>query len=157
MIGSMKDHMINKQRKNKAFSLVEILIVIVMISAGILPIYSLIHTGHKRIARADTRILATLFGTSAVELARTLGYDKAQRMQNDEEFLELVDTADKNGFTMEMMQSKEAIRPLPKGAAETFLLKVVITVTPKNRTAIPATAEVPTFMTILSDPRYSYY
>jgi Tfp pilus assembly protein PilV len=157
LIGSMKDHMINKQRKNKAFSLVEILIVIVMISAGILPIYSLIHTGHKRIARADTRILATLFGTSAVELARTLGYDKAQRMQNDEEFLELVDTADKNGFTMEMMQSKEAIRPLPKGAAETFLLKVVITVTPKNRTAIPATAEVPTFMTILSDPRYSYY
>lgn len=158
MIGSMKDQMINhRKNKTKAFSLVEILIVIVMISAGILPIYSLIHTGHKRIARADTRILATLFGTSAIELARTLGYDKAQRMHNDEEFLELLETADRNGFTLEMSQSKELLSPLPKGAAETFLLKIVITVTPKNQTAIPATAEVPTFITILTDPRYSYY
>ncbi len=161
LIGSMKDQMIKKsenmRNKKKAFSLVEILIVIVMISAGILPIYSLIHSGHKRIARADTRILATLFGTSAIELARTLGYDKAQKMPNDEDFLELVETAEKNGFIMQMSQSKEALRPLPKGAVETFLLKIVITVSPKNKTSIPSSAEVPTFMTILTDPRYSYY
>lgn len=148
--------MIKKNRK-KAFSLVEILVVIVMISAGILPIYSLIHSGQKRISRADTRILATLFGTSAIELARTLGYDKAQRMENDEDYLELKATAEKNGFEMDIDKALHKVEPIPKNATEMYLLRIKITVAPKNRSAIPETAEVPTFMTILTDPRYSYY
>ena len=115
--------MIKKNRK-KAFSLVEILVVIVMISAGILPIYSLIHSGQKRISRADTRILATLFGTSAIELARTLGYDKAQRMVNDEDYQELVATAAKNGFEMEMEQVLHKVEPIPKNATEMYLLRI---------------------------------
>jgi type II secretory pathway pseudopilin PulG len=156
LTGNTRDQMIKKDRK-KAFSLVEILVVIVMISAGILPIYSLIHSGQKRISRADTRILATLFGTSAIELARTLGYDKAQRMVNDEDYQELVATAAKNGFEMEMEQVLHKVEPIPKNATEMYLLRIKITVAPKNRSAIPETAEVPTFMTILTDPRYSYY
>lgn len=143
--------------KKKAFSLVEILVVIVMISAGILPIYSLIHSGQKRISRADTKILATLFGTSAIELARTLGYDKAQRIQNDEDYLELVATAEKNGFEMTMEQALQQVTPIPKNATEMYLLRIKVTVTPKNRAAIAASAEVPTFLTILTDPRYSFY
>jgi len=148
--------MIKKNRK-KAFSLVEILVVIVMISAGILPIYSLIHSGQKRISRADTRILATLFGTSAIELARTLGYDKAQRMVNDEDYQELVATAAKNGFEMEMEQVLHKVEPIPKNATEMYLLRIKITVATKNKNEIPETAEVPTFMIILTVPRYSYY
>ncbi len=147
--------MINKNR-NKAFSLVEILIVIMMISAGILPIYSLIRSGQKRIVRADTRTIATLFGTSALELARTLGYDKAQKLHNDDDFIELQKTADKNGFELAFDQVLHSVAPLPEGAKPMYLLRIRITVTSKVRTA-QSDVPVLTFVTILTDPRYNYY
>jgi len=140
----------------RAFSLVEILIVIMMITAGILPIYSLMQSGQKRIVRADTRTMATLFGASAVELARTLGYDKAQKLHNDEEYMELVKTADKHGFEMHFEPTLQPVTPLPKDAKPLFLLRIKITVVSKHRTA-ETDVPVLTFVSILTDPRYNYY
>ncbi|PKL42533.1 MAG: hypothetical protein CVV41_13350 [Candidatus Riflebacteria bacterium HGW-Riflebacteria-1] len=147
--------MMNKSRR-QAFSLVEILIVIMMITAGILPIYSLMQSGQKRIVRADTRTMATLFGTSAIELARTLGYDKAQKLHNDEEYLELQKTADNNGFEMHFEPTLQPVTPLPPGAKPMFLLRIKITVVSKYRTA-ETDVPVLTFVSILTDPRYNYY
>ncbi len=146
----------NRSRVHSGFSLVEILIVIMMITAGILPIYSLMQSGQKRIVRADTRTMATLFGTSAIELARTLGYDKAQKLQNDEEYMELVKTADKNGFEMHFEPTLQPVMPLPKNAKPLYLLRIKITVVSKHRTA---SDDVPvlTFVSLLTDPRYNFY
>lgn len=146
----------NRSSVNSGFSLVEILIVIMMITAGILPIYSLMQSGQKRIVRADTRTMATLFGTSAIELARTLGYDKAQKLQNDEEYMELVKTADKNGFEMHFEPTLQPVMPLPKNAKPLYLLRIKITVVSKHRTA---SDDVPilTFVSLLTDPRYNFY
>jgi len=148
--------MMNRSSVNSGFSLVEILIVIMMITAGILPIYSLMQSGQKRIVRADTRTMATLFGTSAIELARTLGYDKAQKLQNDEEYMELVKTADKNGFEMHFEPTLQPVMPLPKNAKPLYLLRIKITVVSKHRTA---SDDVPilTFVSLLTDPRYNFY
>mgnify|MGYP000930415259 CR=1 FL=1 len=148
--------MIKLKNKNKAFSLVEILIVIMMISAGILPIYSLMRSGQKRIVRADTRTMATLFGTSAIELARTLGYDKAQRLHKDEEYLELQKTAAENGFDMMFEPTLQPVTPLPQGAKPLFLLRIKITVVSKHKTA-ESDVPVLTFVSILTDPRYNFY
>ena len=146
----------NRSIVRSGFSLVEILIVIMMITAGILPIYSLMQSGQKRIVRADTRTMATLFGTSAIELARTLGYDKAQKLQNDEEYMELVKTADKNGFEMHFEPTLQPVMPLPKNAKPLYLLRIKITVVSKHRTA---SDDVPvlTFVSLLTDPRYNFY
>jgi len=148
--------MMNRSIVRSGFSLVEILIVIMMITAGILPIYSLMQSGQKRIVRADTRTMATLFGTSAIELARTLGYDKAQKLQNDEEYMELVKTADKNGFEMHFEPTLQPVMPLPKNAKPLYLLRIKITVVSKHRTA---SDDVPvlTFVSLLTDPRYNFY
>ncbi|MFZ5951097.1 MAG: type IV pilus modification PilV family protein [Candidatus Rifleibacteriota bacterium] len=143
-------------RNRKAFSLVEILIVIMMISAGILPIYSLMRSGQKRIVRADTRTMATLFGTSALELARTLGYDKAQKLQKDNDFLELQKTAEKNGFELHFEPTLQPVTPLPPKAKPMFLLRIKISVVSKHK---KSESDVPvlTFVTILTDPRYNFY
>lgn len=146
----------NRSAKRKAFSLVEILIVIMMISAGILPIYSLIRSGQKRIIRADTRTIATLFGTSAIELARTLGYDKAQRLHRDDDFIELQKTADKNGFELAFEPVLHQVSPLPPGAKPLSLLRIKITVTSKVKTA-ESDVPVLTFVSLLADPRYNFY
>jgi prepilin-type N-terminal cleavage/methylation domain-containing protein len=145
-----------KSNRKKGFSLVEILIVIMMISAGILPIYSLMRSGQKRIMRADTRTMATLFGTSAIELARTLGYDKAQKLHKDEDFLELQKTADQNGFELRFEPTLQPVTPLPPKAKPMFLLRIKITVVSKHKTA---SSDVPvlTFVSILADPRYNFY
>ena len=148
--------MMVRAQERKGFSLVEILIVIMMITAGILPIYSLMQSGQKRIIRADTRTMATLFGTSAIELARTIGYDKAQKLQNDEEYMELVKTADKNGFEMHFEPTLQPVTPLPKDAKPLFLLRIKITVVSKHRTA-ETDVPVLTFVSLLTDPRYNYY
>ncbi len=148
--------MIHRNSKKQAFSLVEILIVIMMISAGILPIYSLMQSGQKRIVRADTRTMATLFGTSALELARTLGYDKAQRLHKDEEFLELQKTADNNGFELRFEPTLQPVTPLPQGAKPLSLLRIKITVVSKHKTA-ESDVPVLTFVSILTDPRYNFY
>lgn len=146
----------NSSNRRKAFSLVEILIVIMMISAGILPIYSLMRSGQKRIVRADTRTMATLFGTSALELARTLGYDKAQRLHKDDDFLELQKTADKNGFELRFEPTLQPVTPLPQGAKPMFLLRIKITVVSKHKTA-ESDVPVLTFVSIMTDPRYNFY
>ena len=137
------------------FSLIEILIVVMLISAGILPIYSLMKSGQKRIVRADTRVMATLFGTSAIELARTLGYDKAQKLHLDKDFLSLSKSAEQNGFKLEFTPNLQPIRPLPPGAKPMFLLRILITVSPTKRTFTDS--PVLTFVTILTDPRYNFY
>ena len=59
----------------KAFTMVEILLVLVLVSCGLLPVYSLLRTGQQRISRADTKTIATMFGASALELARSIGFD----------------------------------------------------------------------------------
>lgn len=148
--------MIKPRKRNSAFSLVEILIVIVMISAGILPIYSLMRSGQKRIVRADTRTMATLFGTSALELARTLGYDKAQRLHKDDDFLTLQKTAEKNGFEIRFEPTLQPVTPIPQGAKPLFLLRIKITVVSKHKTA-ESDVPVLTFVSILTDPRYNFY
>ena len=150
--------MINISSKNSrnAFSLIEVLIVVMLISAGILPIYSLIQSGNKRIKRADTRTIATLFGTSAIELARTLGYDKAQKLQKDEDFLKLVETAKKNGFEIRFEPTLQPVQPLPQGAKPMFLLRVKITVIATHKKQ-KSDVNVLTFVTILTDPRYNFY
>lgn len=142
--------------RKQGFSLVEILIVIMMISAGILPIYTLMRSGQQRISRADTRTMATLFGTSALELARTTGYDRAQKLDQDEEFQELIKTADENGFEISFEPILQPVTPLPLNAKPLFLLRIKITVAAKRR---QASADIPvlTFVTILTDPRYNYY
>jgi competence protein ComGC len=145
-----------KYCNNKAFSLVEILIVIMMISAGILPIYSLMRSGQKRIVRADTRTMATLFGTSAIELARTIGYDKAQKLHKDDDFLELQKTADKNGFELRFEPTLQPVTPLPPKAKPMFLLRIKISVVSKHKTA-ESDVPVLTFVSILTDPRYNFY
>lgn len=147
---------IGHKYSRKAFSLIEILIVVMLISAGILPIYSLIQSGNKKIKRADTRTMATLFGTSAIELARTLGYDKAQKLNKDEDFLKLAETAKKNGFEIRFEPTLQPVQPLPKGAKPMFLLRVKITVTATHKKK-KSDVKVLTFVTILTDPRYNFY
>ncbi|HNW33612.1 MAG TPA: prepilin-type N-terminal cleavage/methylation domain-containing protein [Candidatus Ozemobacteraceae bacterium] len=147
--------MIDMRRNRAAFSLIEILVVVMMLSAGILPIYSLMKTGQRRIVRADTRVIATLYGASALELARTLGYDRAQKLTMEKDYAELKDNASKNGFNIEVACNLQPLLPLPKGAKPIYLLRVIITVTAVNRTI----SDIPVlrFVTILSDPRYNYY
>ena len=143
-------------KTKQGFSLVEILVVIMMISAGILPIYTLMRSGQQRISRADTRTMATLFGTSALELARTMGYDRAQKLDQDEQFQELLKTADENGFEIGFEPTMQPVTPLPQNAKPLFLLRIKITVAAKHR---QTNADMPvlTFVTILTDPRYNYY
>jgi prepilin-type N-terminal cleavage/methylation domain-containing protein len=140
----------------RAFSLIEVLVVVMLISAGILPIYSLMRSGQRRIVRADTRVMATLLGASALELARTLGYDKAQNLQNDNDYKALLKSADDNGFEMRFEPALQPVLPLPPGAKPLFLLRIKITVKAKTRTS---NEEIPvlSFVTILTDPRYNFY
>lgn len=148
--------MIFASKTKRAFSLIEVLVVLVLISAGILPVYSLIYSGQTRIMRADARTMATLYGSSALELARTMGYDKAQKLQKDEEFLELQSNADKNGFELTVESNLQPITPLPEGAKPMYLLRVKVQVKAKYKKdgkEMPALI----FVTLLTDPRYSYY
>jgi len=146
--------------RRPGFSLIELLIVVMLISAGILPIYSLIKSGQKRISRADTRTLATLFGASAVEMIRTIGFDKVatKNINEDPDFKELAANARKNGFEIQTTILKIPIA-LPgrfRGSRPPELLRVDIEVIAVNRTAI---VDVPKlkFVTVLSDPRYNFY
>ncbi|HNV70656.1 MAG TPA: hypothetical protein PKO06_13230 [Candidatus Ozemobacteraceae bacterium] len=141
--------------QRRAFSLVEILIVVMLMSAGILPIYSLIKGGQKRIVRADTRTLATLYGSSAIELARTLGYEKAGQLDKEKEFQELCENAQKNGFQILYQSKREKVLPSPPGAQQQYLLRVDILVKAINRVI----SDVPelNFTTIITDPRVNFY
>jgi prepilin-type N-terminal cleavage/methylation domain-containing protein len=137
------------------FSLIEVLIVVMLITAGILPIYSIIKSGQKRIGRADTRTLATMFGASAIELARTLGFEKSQKLAMQPDFQELADNAKRNGYDLVPSSSRQELK-VHAGAKPTFLLRVEITIRSRNRTALSDIPELK-FMTILSDPRYNFY
>ncbi|HEY9071631.1 MAG TPA: prepilin-type N-terminal cleavage/methylation domain-containing protein [Candidatus Ozemobacteraceae bacterium] len=147
--------MTDSRRRRSAFSLIEILVVVMLLSAGILPIYSLMKSGQRRIVRADTRVIATLYGASAIELARTLGYARAQKLNMEKDFVELRENAAKNGFNLEFACNLQPLLPLPKGAKPVHLLRVIVTVTANNRTF----TDIPVlrFVTILTDPRYNYY
>lgn len=141
--------------RNFAFTLIEILVVVMLISAGILPLFSLMRSGQQRIMRADTRVMATLYGASALELARTLGYDRAQRLDQEKDFIELQENANKNGFNIEFQAALQPLSPIPPGTKQTFLLRILVVVSSNSRT----TAEIPPlkFVTILSDPRANFY
>lgn len=148
--------MISKNRK--AFTMVEILVVLVLISCGLLPVYSLLKSGQQRISRADNRIISTLMGASVLELARTLGYDKAQKIAKDDDFIDLQIIADKNGYEIsEPNCSLTLIEPAPEGSKAQYLLKVEVVVRAKHQQV--KGNEIPdlTFVTVLTDPRYNYY
>ena len=148
--------MISKNRK--AFTMVEILVVLVLISCGLLPVYSLLKSGQQRISRADNRIISTLMGASVLELARTLGYDKAQKIAKDDDFVDLQIIADKNGYEIsEPNCSLTLIEPAPEGSKAQYLLKVEVVVRAKHQQV--KGNEIPdlTFVTVLTDPRYNYY
>lgn len=144
--------------KKKGFTMVEILLVLVLISCGMLPVYSLIRSGQQRIMRADNRVIATLLGASALELARTLGYDKAQKLHKDDDFMELQLIADKNGYEIVFDPVLQPVSPLPEGAKPLYLLRIRIVVKSKHLRADKSN-DIPdlTFVTILTDPRYNYY
>lgn len=140
----------------RAFSLIEMLIVVMLISAGILPIYSIIKSGQRRIVRADNRTLATLFGASAIELARTLGYDKClQKLENQPDFQELMANAHKNGYKITSHTTTQDLK-VPKDGRPTKLLRVEITVGNIRTMSVVDVKEI-VFVTILSDPRYNFY
>lgn len=141
--------------KYKAFTMVEILVVIVMISAGILPIYSLLHSSNKRVANTDTRVLATIIGTSAIELARTIGYDKINNLESDQDFVNLKDNALKNGFEIGQPEIYPADIKSKNQTVEQMIM-VVIKIQPKNRPGQTKEQIIP-FMTLLTNPRASTY
>lgn len=137
------------------FSLIEILIVIMLISGAILPIYSIIKSGQQRIGRADTRTLATLFGSSAIELAKTLGYEKVQTLPMDRDFQALMENAQKNGYDIIPSTTQQSLKVNP-GARPTSLIRVEIKIKSRSRTLMADIPEL-TFVTILSDSRYNFY
>ena len=145
--------------KSKGFTLVEILVVLVLISCGLLPIYSLIRNGQQRIVRADTRTLATLFGASALELCRAVGYDRAMKITKDDDFLELQYVADKNGYEIIPNIVPLSVEPLPQGAKPMYILQVQFVVKSKHKKAESVTTDVPElkFVTLITDPRYNFY
>lgn len=138
-----------------AFSLIEVLIVVMLITAGILPIYSIIKSGQKRLGRADSRTLATLFGSSALEVARALGYDKAQKLTTESEFIALQENARKNGYDLFLTLQRQELK-VPMGAKPTFLLRVEVLVKSRARVLLSDIPEL-RFITILTDPRYNFY
>ena len=145
------------KKKRHGFSMVEILVVLVLISCGLLPVYSLMRSGQQRISRADSRTIATLFGASALELARTLGYDKAQKLHKDDDFMELQHIADKNGYEIGFEPVLQPVTPLPAGSKPLFLLRIKITVASKHKKQAGNDVPVLTFVTILTDPGYNFY
>ncbi len=126
-----------------------------LVSVGILPIYSIIKGGQRRIVRADTRTLATLFGSSAIELAKTLGYEKSQKLIVDRDFKELQENAKKNGYELIPSTQKKELK-VPAGSRPTGLLRVEIRVKSINRISAVDAPELK-FLTILTDPRYNFY
>lgn len=139
--------------------MVEILLVLVLVSCGLLPVYSLLRTGQQRISRADTKTIATMFGASALELARSIGFDKAQKLGKDDDFAELCDTASKNGYEIsEPIILLRKVTPTNTARANPLdLLRIEISVRAKRNTA--KGNEIPDlkFVTILTDPRFNYY
>ena len=147
------------KNKRKGFTLVEILVVLVLISCGLLPIYSLIRNGQQRISRADSRTLATLFGASALELCRAVGFDRAIKIANDNDFKELKDVADKNGYEIIPNIVPLNVEPLPPGAKPMYSLQVQFVVKAKHQKAANPAKDVPEskFVTLIIDPRHNYY
>ncbi|MFZ2956779.1 MAG: prepilin-type N-terminal cleavage/methylation domain-containing protein [Candidatus Ozemobacteraceae bacterium] len=139
----------------KAFSLLEVLIVVMLISAGILPIYSLIKGGQKRIVRADSRTMATLYGASATELARTIGFDKALKLDEDKDYIDLRENAKKNGFDLAFSKTLQPLGNPTQSSKQVFLLRIEIMVRNFNRTFTDS-PEL-RFVTILTDPRFNFY
>ncbi len=138
--------------------MVEILLVLVLVSCGLLPVYSLLRAGQQRISRADNRTISTLIGSSVLELARALGYDKAQKIHKDDQFIELRSIANKNGYDISEPQcTLSPIEPTPKGAKPQYLLKVEVTVRANHEQVKGNDIPDLTFVTVLSNSRYNFY
>ena len=147
--------------KTKAFTLVEILLVLVLISCGLLPIYSLLRSGQQRIGRADSRTIATLIGASALELARTLGYDRVKynnKLAKDDDFRILQQIADKNGYILDppIIDNSRHIK-LPGEDKYVDFVIVKIIVRSKHEKSISKDVPDLAFVTILTDPRFNSY
>ncbi len=147
--------------KTKAFTLVEILVVLVLISCGLLPIYSLLRSGQQRIGRADSRTIATLIGASALELARTLGYDRVKynnRLANDDDFEILKHIAKKNGYILEppIIDNSHQVRIPGEDKYVDFVI-VKIIVRSNHEKAVSNDIPDLAFVTILTDPRFNSY
>lgn len=147
------------KNKRKGFTLVEILVVLVLISCGLLPIYSLIRNGQQRITRADTRTLATLFGASALELCRAVGFDRAMKITKDDDFIILKHVANKNGYEIIPSIVPLNVEPLPPGAKPMYILQVQIVVKSTHKKSENTSSDIPElkFITLITDPRYNFY
>jgi prepilin-type N-terminal cleavage/methylation domain-containing protein len=147
------------KNKRKGFTLVEILVVLVLISCGLLPIYSLIRNGQQRITRADTRTLATLFGASALELCRAVGFDRAMKITKDDDFMELQHVAKKNGYEIIPSIVPLNVEPLPPGAKPMYILQIQFVVKSTHKKSENTSSDIPElkFITLITDPRYNFY
>ena len=152
--------MIIKTNK-QAFTMVEILVVLVLISCGLLPVYTMIRSGQQRISRADTRTIATMMGASVLELARTIGYDKAKNLKDDLEFQELQVIADRNGYIISepictLIQANQTSSESDSKTSLSFL-KIKVIISSKHQ-KVKGT-EIPdlVFVTILTNPRFNFY
>jgi len=155
-----------KKLTNRAFTLIEILVVIVLISAGILPIYSVLTRGQKQIIRSDTRSTGALYGASVIELSRTLGYDFMSRLSSlgsgieeattqSEEFAAIYAEAEENGYSISLsVQAQELFGGVQD--VKRSLLLVTVTVEPKHR-SVSLPIEPVELFTLISNPRASFY
>ena len=141
----------------KAFTMVEILVVMVLVSCGLLPVYTMIRSGQQRISRADTRTVATMMGASVLELARTLGFEKAKNLRNDGDFCDLQMIASKNGYLISEPQCSLISAELPQPSKPLNFLKVKVVISSKHQQV--KGNEIPDliFVTVLTDPRYNFY
>ena len=147
--------------KTKAFTLVEILVVLVLISCGLLPIYSLLRSGQQRIGRADSRTIATLIGASALELARTLGYDRVKynnKLANDIDFIELQLIADKNGYILEapIIDNSRHVKIPGEDKYVDFVIVKIIIRSKHEKSTSNEIADL-AFVTIITNPRFNSY
>ena len=144
-------------KNNKGFTLVEVLLVLVLISCGLLPIYSLIRNGQQRITRADSRTLATVFGASALELCRSVGYDRAQKIDKDDDFMELQHYADKSGYEIIPNIQLLEVQPLPEGAKKEFMVHAKFYIRAKHKKVEEKNTQELVVGTLLTNSRDNFY
>ena len=170
MIGRVKG--VNFAMKKYGFTIMEILLVVMMISAGILPIYSLIHSSNKRLANTDTKIIATIIGSSAIEMAKTIGFEKAKLRQGtiisqnnyddiakyyDEDFAILLQNAAKNGYNVNLQISPlTSIKQDESGSSIEDVIRLIVIVEPKEKN-VNGKQQVLKFTTLLTDSRAVNY
>ncbi|MFC1742704.1 hypothetical protein ACFL35_01830, partial [Candidatus Riflebacteria bacterium] len=142
-----------------SMTLIEILIVIMLMTSGIIPVFRLLSSGRKRIKRAEEKTLATIVAASAIELFRTSGYEEADKLKSSPDYRRIEHEAKENHLAIDYkvyrLGSKKAGantltgRPVP-------LKQVVVTV--RDITKNKKDQKRDTILTtILVDPREALY